>query len=84
MKVYRSSGMGCFLILLLLFFLLSFFFRLTGFLVFKLLSNPLLLLLIVGLYFLINSNSGPKSGSGKSRSQQEVEYEFIDEKDPED
>ncbi|NLY72126.1 MAG: hypothetical protein GX079_00350, partial [Tissierellia bacterium] len=71
MKVYRSSGLGCLFLALLVLFVLSLVLRLAGFVVFRLLSSPLLLLLVL-IFFLMRRKSSQEMPEKKS----EIEYEF--------
>lgn len=80
MKIYRFSGLGCFVFGLLALFILTFVLRLLGLVVFSVFSSPLVFLLVLlGLYLLLK-RSPEKPDDGKV----EIEYEFIDEEDPED
>lgn len=81
MRTYRSSGMGCFFLLLLAVFILIFVLRLFGTLVFGILSNPVLLVLILVLIFL--SRGSMYRREEDKPSEPTVDYEFIDdEEDP--
>lgn len=78
MRVYRSSGLGCLFLTLLVVFILTLVLRLAGFVAFRLLSSPLLLIIVV-VFFLLRR----KKYYGEPEKKSEIEYEFIDEEDPE-
>lgn len=82
MRTYRSSGMGCFFLLLLAVFILIFVLRLFGTLVFGIISNPVLFLIIVFLILL--SRGSMYRREEEKPSEPTVDYEFIDdeEEDP--
>ena len=80
MRTYRSSGLGCFFLLLLVVLIAVFVLRLFGTLALGIISNPILLLLILVLLFLSRSNFGKRQEEEKKDSG--MEYEFIDDEDP--
>lgn len=80
MRTYRSSGLGCFFLLLLVLLVVVFILRLFGALALGIISNPVLFLLILVVLFLSRSNFGKRQEEEKKDST--MEYEFIDDEDP--
>ncbi|NLY36440.1 MAG: hypothetical protein GX046_04310 [Tissierellia bacterium] len=81
MKMFRVSGFGCLIFMIVLFFLFSVVLRLTGFVISGFLSNPLLFFVLAFIVYLGRHKIFKEEKPIKSN---EVEYEFIDEEeDPE-
>ncbi len=74
--------MGCLFLSIVGIALLSFIFKFTGYILLSIFSNPLIFILIVLLVY-IRRKAGSGASRGSRKKQEEIEYEFIDEEDPE-